>query len=279
MSLPHILVTGEAGHGKDTVYERLAEKFGYGHTGFANGLKDEISDRYFASPDTVTRDYLNRRETKETPLPGLALTYCSDPNFVKVALKAFEEEDRALYQQMRTQIGPLMLARSPWKEAFAGGEFPLAERLLLPRSPRRIAQVYGTEYRRLEPNGYPTYWLDVFRSKIEAAEGPQAVPDGRFPNEVDLARELDMPRIHVVRPGYGGLVGGQANSHASEQQIPPPDADTIVLKNDRDLNWLWAKVDKVVELLLSGMPTREIKGFMEDWTPDQEQRARPRLNR
>jgi hypothetical protein len=261
--LPHVLLTGEAGHGKDTMCDRMISHHGYSRIGFADGVKDETCSRYLGSPINITRDYLNERSIKELPQASLALKYCSDAAYVEIALRAFESEDRELFAMTVTKFGGI----SGYSQAES---FVLDVRMELPRSSRRITQVYGTEYRRTAPNGYAAYWIDRLQVKMESLHTPHAIADGRFPNEVALAEKINIPRIHVVRPSFGELKGVQASTHESEN-IPPPDAQTIILLNDGDLASIHAKVDHAVELLKQGASYVAIKAEMAGWTPAAQQ--------
>lgn len=265
MSLMHFIVTGEAGHGKDTIGDRLVANYGYAIIGFADAIKDETSARYVNSPDKITRDYLNNRRTKNLPLPGLALRFCSDDDYVKIALREFDNEDRALFSQLRDvcikenthfpSMDDKKFGTSSWHHNMTRDNFLDTERLMLPRSSRRITQIYGTEYRRTAPFGHPTYWIDVVANEIQSSTTPKAICGGRYKDEIDFAKSHGYPRIHVVRPGHGEV----AVQHASEI-IAPPDNDTIVLINDATVEDLHRKVDHMMSLLLAGKSARHIAG-------------------
>lgn len=198
MSHPNIIITGEAGHGKDTVGLHLINKYGYVRTAFADALKNEVCGAYHEDVD-INIQFLNHRTTKEIPSPRLALRHCIDPNFITCALTAFEAED--------------------------GASLSTSDRLALPRSPRRITQIWGTEYRRATCD---TYWVDVVSRFIENSSQPVVICDGRFHNECGWALDQHVERLHVYKTA---AADAKVASHSSEN-IPPPCAQTISISND-----------------------------------------------
>jgi hypothetical protein len=212
----HVLTTGEAGHGKDTIGKHLIAAYGYGRVAFADELRAQMIIAYSGAPEPVTLELMDRRDTKNVPQERFALRYCSDADFVGVALQTFESED----------AGP------------AGDIRPLEERLAMPRSYRRIAQVWGTEYRRRSRFGWDSYWIDKVDAVIQASTRPMVITDGRFDNEVEYAKNNGMQRIHVSKP----LHAETKVTHDSEK-IPQPDAETIVLLNDSTIQDLHRKID------------------------------------
>ncbi len=70
-------LTGPAGSGKDTVADFLVAKHGFTKLAFADKLRAEICDAY-----DVPVQLLLERQTKDTPLPKLALVYCRDEAFI-----------------------------------------------------------------------------------------------------------------------------------------------------------------------------------------------------
>ena len=248
MSVGHILITGEAGHGKDTLGRHLIERYGYARTAFADALRGEIIDAWRGSPEPVTLEFMDRRDIKNVPQPRFALIHCSDQNYVRVALEAFALEDAAYFDEMaRATVRAIDMGLEPrhmaiegidWEAARERGHFSLDDRMRLPRSYRRIAQVWGTEYRRRSVHGHEFYWIDIVRGTLRASRGPIAITDGRDPQEVNWAKASGMQRIHVFKPDHGET----KVTHSSER-IPPPCEETIVLINDQDVPALLDKLD------------------------------------
>lgn len=168
-------LVGLRGSGKDTAAQVLLEK-GWRRTAFADALYLEV-----ASAFGVTVEFLQRRDTKETPLPELALVNCTDLMYVGAFL-AYEDE----------------------RLAAAGADIPRLAQLTQPRSPREILQVWGTEYRRKLYND--DYWRDQVRQVIQANPHVNfVVTDVRFPDEAKLIEDALSGRLgRVVRPGLPG---------------------------------------------------------------------------
>ncbi|KVP17166.1 hypothetical protein WJ84_02485 [Burkholderia ubonensis] len=140
----------------------------------------------------VTVEFLQRRETKETPQPELALANCKDQMFVGRFL-AYEDQ----------------------KAFDAGATLDPAEQLLKPRSPREILQVWGTEYRREMYSD--DYWRAQVAKVVKAnPDVNYVITDVRFPDEGLLVEgELKGQLGRIRRPGLGGA-DDKALLHASE---------------------------------------------------------------
>lgn len=289
MDLPHIIITGEAGHGKDTVGAYLAARYGYDRTAFADPLKQEAVDAYAKSVDPVPLTLMHDAARKELPTPQLALKHCHVEDFVELLIsKVYQKEDQDQFKLMKVAneagsiqrstdeylklieraLGPDVdpkyaknLARSAEVTAgllaadptalssrtvdalFSSESFSDDERMSLPRSPRRVLQPWGTEYRREMFSD--TYWVDKAEAYIDSSSQPVYVSDGRFHNECDWAVEKGLQRLHVVRPGHNQV----GLKHASED-IPAPTERTIIISNDRmDDNFasLHAQIDAAME--------------------------------
>jgi hypothetical protein len=99
------------------------------------------------------------------------------------------------------------------------------------RSPRHLLQTLGTEWGREHVR--PDLWVYRARQRIEEA-GMAGVPivaicDVRFPNEVELVRELGGEIWWIDRPDL------DAGDHVSERQLVPNNCDRIVF-NGEDAN-------------------------------------------
>ena len=164
-------LTGFMGAGKDTVASFLMDA-GWVRMAFADALYLEVSQAY-----GVSVAFLKNRDTKETPLPELALVKCADLDFVAVMCEVVgrELENKAfsLEQLVQTMNDPL--------------------------SPRRVLQVWGTEYRR-RLNG-DSYWRDQVTNHIkEHPETNFVITDVRFPDEARVVEALGGTVARVVRP-------------------------------------------------------------------------------
>ena len=110
-------LVGLRGSGKDTAAKFLMA-CGWRRIAFADALYLEVANAF-----NVTVEFLQRRDTKESPLPELALANCQDPLFVECFL--------AYDKNCHTQ--------------FVQDSVPKAEQIRQPRSPREILQVWGTD--------------------------------------------------------------------------------------------------------------------------------------
>jgi hypothetical protein len=181
-------LTGVKGSGKDTLAQYLIDVFGVKRIGFADELYQQVANEY-----ATTVLALNRRETKESALPFLALKFCQDVRFVEVALQSITKS-RAL--------------RKACLDAYQTGNVPAhasARRvksiLNAPRSPRWTLQLWGTEYRRKSKYGVDSYWLDIVAAAI-AKEPTQTfvITDVRFRNEAELVKRLGGHLMRIRRP-------------------------------------------------------------------------------
>lgn len=255
---PLLIITGEAGHGKDTIADFIIGKYGYERLSFSDFLRQEVAAGYSRAPMPVTEAWLNLRDLKNVPQPRLAFTYCDDTEFVAIALRATLEEDRELFEKTvtsRHQPAALIL------EAATAGMWSDEERKLLPRSPRRVQQVWGTEYRREQDEDY---WLKKALPFLGQG-APKCISSGRYPNEVAFAYAHGGTRWHVVRPGHKEVT----IAHSSESGIAPIDARTIVLDNSGAPEQLYSKITALLSV-----PRARVAA---DAAPIGESRTRARL--
>src|SRR6476661_846445 len=82
---------GAKGAGKDTAAKLFIQKYGYRRIAFADALYLEVANAF-----GVTVEFLNNRDTKETPLPELALSHCQDADFVQVLGEMANEQQQTL---------------------------------------------------------------------------------------------------------------------------------------------------------------------------------------
>lgn len=149
-------VMGQKGAGKDS-FANVLKAQGWLVRAYATPLYQEVS-RAFG----VTTAFLGNRETKETPLPELALRNCASLEFLQV-------------------MRDLKLA-GPDKHL----------------SPRQVLQWWGTEYRRRQQ---ADYWIVRMAEFIQANPGQGIViPDVRFEDEAQLIKSKAGLLVRVTRP-------------------------------------------------------------------------------
>jgi hypothetical protein len=156
-----IALTGPAGAGKDSVADALHHLAGFQRVAFAGALYAEVCIAF-----GVPLKYLQTRETKELPMPALALMQSYDQRFVRA-----------------------VLARNP------------DTCVTTARSPRWVMQQWGTEYRRAQD---PEYWTRRVERVIDQSKAKFIViTDVRFENEAQLVQRLGGTLWRVERPGHG----------------------------------------------------------------------------
>ena len=204
--MSHYLIglTGRAGAGKDSCADVLA-RHGYKRIALADAVRSEIA--YAWGIDTRV---LTDRDTKDRPLPSLAVGNCQDPGFLRWAVY-------------------------------------VGHNLYDPRSPRWLMQRYATEYRRRQD---PLYWVRIVAEWIcrQRASGYRhlVVTDVRLPNEAEAIALLGGSIVRVHRPDLPPMEADTAD-HSSEQHGElPVDAD---INNDGSLDALVSEVEKTVYLL------------------------------
>lgn len=203
MPLPRPLtvigLTGLAGAGKDTVAALLRTHCAAHTLAFADALRAEIADAF-----CIEEIFLTRRDTKELPMPALALKNCTE--------RAFVDRMLVLHMQAGNPINPNA-----------------------PRSPRQIMQWWGTEYRRSQNDAYwvgrahqTIHWL----SKTQHAD-LVVLSDVRFENEAALVRRWGGHIWQIQRPGTTTTCGSHASEATGEHFAPD-----AVIRNTRDLHHL-----------------------------------------
>lgn len=172
---------GQQGSGKDTAADLLVEKFGFIKLAFAEELKREIHAAFPELPLTAFTD----RDEKTADTKTLRLTKCRNTEFIKAIWNLYPDDTMF---------------------------FTTA------RSPRWIAQHWGTEYRRKQDSNY---WLKALGVKIQAlpVNTPVVISDVRFVNEaVFLHQAYDAEIWHIMRPENPHAV--VHTNHTSEIALP-----------------------------------------------------------
>lgn len=214
MTAPGILIgfTGRASAGKDTCAQLLAGH-GFASISFADALRAEVAEAWRVDPRMLTD-----RDTKEWPIPALALDRCTDLRFVRAIVDA--------------------------ESGMSASDFAA------PRSPRWAMQRWGTEYRRAQDG---RYWLDIVarwagqhREQAMQAHRPAllCITDVRFPNEAGLVRAMGGHVVLVHRPGLPALTA-DTSQHPSEAPV----LATLEVHNDGDIEHLRNELARVIATL------------------------------
>lgn len=197
-------LAGMKGAGKDTAAAILCREYGFQRIAFADALYQEVAGAF-----SVPIELLQRRATKETPLPELALRNCADPAFIAVVFKA-----RGVARRLRGALSATGRMRP-------GVRRRLKKELAKPLSPRSILQWWGTEYRRVAV--CDSYWRDQVEAAIRAnPDTPWVITDVRFPDEAALVEFLGglMVRVSLtLKPGLPVADSGAGAQHASERAL------------------------------------------------------------
>lgn len=192
---------GVKGGGKDTTASFLVKFAGFKRIGFADALYREVAEAF-----GVTVEFLGNRNTKETPLPELALAHCRDAAFVQCVVEE------------------LKLDTTDDKH------------LLVPLSPRVVMQLWGTEYRRRR--GVDSYWLDKVYAALKAEPNQSfVVTDVRFKNEFNFIHSIGGVNVRIRRPELEAkealerAKNGTA-AHSSETELLTVTADAEITNEE-----------------------------------------------
>jgi hypothetical protein len=197
-------LSGLKGAGKDTCAAYLTSALGFVRVGFADTLYRQAAEAF-----GVTVEFMANRETKETPLPQLALRNCKDPAFVQCVIEEIHLDSGAF-------IGDAYLDH--------------------PLSPRVVMQLWGTEYRR--KRGVDSYWLDIVHAAIQAQpEKSFVITDVRFLNEFNFVRRTGGVNVRVRRPALEAAEALQrakngTAAHSSETELLAIKSDAEVVNEE-----------------------------------------------
>lgn len=211
-------ILGRKGSGKDTIARVLVEEFGFYQTSFAKRLYFEVAEA-FGLPIA----FFENRDTKETPMSELALSNCHNQDFWKVATLHLRRES-----ENNTGSG--------W---FIN---PVTREYVL--SPRKVMQLYGTEYRRSEDNYYWVKWLDYDINSQKEVYGEHndlvVVSDVREDYEAAYVKRRDNGfNLRTVRPDNPYDTGRGTSLHSSETRMDSVAFDKLLV-NDKDVSHLQA---------------------------------------
>ena len=211
-------IIGRKGSGKDTVANVLANEYGFYTTRFAKRLYKEVAEAF-----RIDVAVLEDRNTKESPLSCLTLGACDDGDFWKTALLHLRKEKE-------TNTG------SGWFISPMTRDFVL--------SPRKVLQLWGTEYRRSQDNYYWVKWLEA---DIAAQDNEFVViADVREDFEAAYVKRRDRGyNLKTVRPSNPYDSGNGTSSHSSETRVDTLAFDRLLM-NDGTLAELQGKVRELV---------------------------------
>lgn len=206
LNAPTIIgLAGPAGSGKDTVADLLRTHARFMKCAFADALRYEVCEAFGIEPLL-----LSYRPTKEEPHPALALAKCKDHAF------------------------PGLLLQGKLLERFNGS---IAEFMALPRSPRQIMQLWGTEYRRATDG---SYWTGQVVAHVNYQcrdhNTRHVITDVRFANEAQAVRNMGGVVWQIKRPD---LKVDTTHSSESDGSQFKPDA---IINNSHDIRHLQQQV-------------------------------------
>ncbi|WP_018234212.1 nucleoside/nucleotide kinase family protein [Thioalkalivibrio thiocyanodenitrificans] len=145
---------------------------------------------------------------------------------------------------------------APWDVGFRG----FMRRILAPlgflkRSPREVLQHWGTEYRRLGPEGDPEYWTKKLVGKVRSSgDGDYIITDVRFPNEADLFMDqfpelgLEVHTVRVVRPALLNQNKSRADEHPSETALDDFSTDITLTNREGEIAALYREAEQALNL-------------------------------
>lgn len=200
---------GGKGLGKDTAASALVQA-GWRSIAFADALYIEISEAY-----GVSVQFLQNRDTKETPLMELAPRNCSNAEFVQLLFTKFSTKE-ACFE--------------------AGFSYPF--NIAQPMKPRTILQLWGTEFRRASNDGY---WREKVATALMEDNGAHnwVVTDVRFPDEAKLLESVpgaQLTLVRVVRPALDAC--GKKDAHSSERAMDDYAEDVLLVNSEHAVDSL-----------------------------------------
>lgn len=235
---------GKKGSGKDTCANVIVSEFGFARTSFARTLYIEAAEAHGQSVEL-----LSNRDTKESPLPELALQHCIDVQFVEIALEQ-------LRVSRKVRLAALHLAQTGRVPAHCSARRARAV-LKEARSPRLVMQLWGTEYRRKSKYGVDSYWLDRVRDELNASPGTNfVITDVRFRIEAEFVESFNGALFRVRRPELDSIVAkehlaGGTLAHSSEIEMDGKVVDLELQNDEGQFSALKEKIQSAVNALLA----------------------------
>lgn len=204
-------LTGHKGSGKDSAALQMK---GFYRFAFGDAMKHEVAEAF-----GIDVKVLYDRELKENP--HIPLIRCKDPDFYDTAMNSLKPS---------VEEGP------GWKFKRIGID------LLLHLSPRKIMQLWGTEYRRAQDNLYWIRKLHENRVYHEERGKFEAITDVREHHEASYVKRQGGILIRVLRPNNPYDTG---DTHGSEVNVNKLAVDFEII-NDGTLEDLGAKIEAVI---------------------------------
>lgn len=226
-----IVLAGPKGSGKSTVADWLVRERGYKSLSLADKLKSFAKALF---PRTLTMEDLYG--------PSLSRERLFSPAEKRRAM--VELQTAATWLRLdpegKTALAALLGDHDPEKRAIPLLNRTFAQTEDAVRSPRTVLQRLGTEWGRAI---WDEVWLDAVRRTIEVdPSGKYAIPDCRFPNEVQYLRTKLDADVYWLEAGER-IASRQGDTHASE----PKRADLLPLCTGEVLNK--ASLDMLYECL------------------------------
>lgn len=109
---------------------------------------------------------------------------------------------------------------------------------------RQLLQVWGTEYRRAQREDY---WVQVGKEKILGCDGLVFNDDLRFPDEVEIIKDLGGIVIRIERPGGARI---STHDHPSETALDGCTGFDVTIINAGDVTDLQENVERILRLVL-----------------------------
>jgi hypothetical protein len=235
--IPILILSGEAGSGKDTLGAHLAEELGGITIGFADPLKQMARD-FFGFTDEQLYGPSECRNKIDT-------RFADQWEILKAVSNLFSHEDKWAERLFPGRTEEAMTALRHWFDDRAKIDNGL--------SPRFVLQTLGTEWgRALDPQiwikaavqtgkdllcgGY-TYTRQGGLVSVEgqAPYNLVLVTDGRFPNEAIITRSMGCKAIRIERPSKEDTTTTGVAGHASEALLkttPHHFYDAVVINDD-----------------------------------------------
>lgn len=205
-------LNGFRGAGKDTVAKVLIAE-GWKRASFGDAIYQEAADSFGQSVE-----FFGNRETKEKPMPQLALKHSDNLEYVETVLRVL-----GCSKTLRRALTEVKLLSRP------GVARRLKKVLAEPRSPRQILQIWGYEYRRLVYRD--DYWREQVRLMLLAEPNTNfVITDVRFPDEADMLKGMGARLARVVRPALA--VDDPAMLHSSETALLKYPIATVLVNEE-----------------------------------------------
>ncbi len=114
---------------------------------------------------------------------------------------------------------------------------------------RYLLQILGTDWGRNTVS--QNIWVDIMERRVKSYLDSTNVfcTDMRFPNEIDVLKNLGFTLVNIQRPDEARIAAGASHqTHASETALNGFTGYDFVIQNDGSLEDLYKKLDAVVAL-------------------------------